>query len=165
LESGFSVVGPFLDPVPNAESPPWALDFAILYPDKMYIRIYEYYRPLPRSAGGGGCLQYFAYHYGPYRNGFDRNGFPFQIDEVELRIDVDEWHKRHAHYGSENHIPEARLSGLDFNAIDPFQFIQAVDEYRKGRGTHLTQEKLDFVLSNKALSDSRGLRTSAIYLC
>jgi len=53
------------------------------------------------------------------------------LDEFELRIDVDRWHERHAHYQKENHIPEARLPGLDFDEINPFKFIRAVEEHRR----------------------------------
>jgi hypothetical protein len=107
------------------------LEFAIIYTDGMYIRIYEHYRQLPKSAGGGGCLQYFSYHYGPHVNSFDRDGFPVFTKDVELRIDVDRWSRRHAHYQKEDHIPEARLPGLDFDAIDPFRFIRAVEDHRR----------------------------------
>jgi hypothetical protein len=108
------------------------LDFAILYNDGMYIRIAEYYRPLPKSAGGGGSLKYFSYHYGPSSDRLDSDGFPLFVRDVELRIDVDERNKRHAHYQKEDHIPEARLPGLNFDTIDPFQFISAVEEFRRG---------------------------------
>jgi hypothetical protein len=33
----------------------------------------------------------------------------------------------------EGHIPEARLPGLDFDSIDPFEFIRAVEEHRKSQ--------------------------------
>ena len=137
LESGFTHVGPILDPLPNTDFPPWGLDFAILYTDGMYIRVGEYYRPLPRHAGGGGCLQYLSYHYGPYGDPLGRDGFPVFTKDVVLRIDIDERSKRHAHYQQEDHIPEARLAGLDFDAIDPFQFIRAVEEHRRdGKSLH-----------------------------
>lgn len=47
-----------------------------------------------------------------------------------LRIDIDQKSRRHAHYGGENHIPESRLSGLDFDKITPFDFIRAVEQHR-----------------------------------
>ncbi len=31
----------------------------------------------------------------------------------------------------QDHIPETRLTGLDFDSIDPFRFIRAVEEHRK----------------------------------
>ena len=120
-----------MDPVPRTDSPPWGLEFAILYSDGMYIRIGEYYRELSRIEGGGGSLKYFAYHYGPYAGPLGPEGFPVMTKQVELRIDVDERHKRHAHYGGEDHIPESRLKGLNFETIDPFQFIGAVEEHRQ----------------------------------
>jgi hypothetical protein len=132
LESGFSVVGPFLDASGDPASPPWQLDFAIIYPDGMYIRIVENYRELPKRDGGGGCLQYFSYHYGPCTKERDKYGFPEPLKDFELRIDLDPWSLRHIHYAGENHIPEVRLPGLDFNKINPFEFIRAVEEHRKG---------------------------------
>lgn len=131
LGSGFTVVGPILSPLPDEDLPPWGLEFAILYSDGMYIRTGEYYRQLPKSSGGGGSLRYFSYHYGPSSGAFDRDGFPVFTKEFELRIDVDERSKRHAHYQGEDHIPEARLPGLDFGNIDPFKFIRAVEEHRR----------------------------------
>ena len=130
IDPGCSVVGPALDPLGDPDSPPWSLDFAIIYPGQMYIRIGEYYRQLPRSAGGGGCLQYFSYHYGSFSGAVDRDGFPVMVKQFELRVDIDRWHTRHIHYQNEDHIPEDRLPGLDFSAIDPFVFIRAVEEHR-----------------------------------
>jgi hypothetical protein len=97
----------------------------------MYIRIAENYRQLPRIDGGGGCLQYFSYHYGPCTDTRDDEGFPLFSERFELRIDIDRQYKRHIHYMKENHIPEARLPGLNFDSIDPFKFIRAVEEHRK----------------------------------
>jgi len=131
LESGFTHVGPILSPLPDGDLPPWGLEFAILYSDGMYIRIGEHYRQLPKSEGGGGALQYLSYHYGPYTNSFDRDGFPIFLNEFELRIDIDHPRQRHAHYQNEDHICEARLPGLNFENIDPFKFIRAVEECRR----------------------------------
>lgn len=130
LEPGFTVVGPFTDATGHPGSPPWRSDFAIIYPDGMYIRVVENYRPLPKRYGGGGCLQYLSYHYGPCTNVRDSEGFPVFIAECELRVDIDRW-DRHIHYMNEDHIPAVRLPGLDFERIDPFEFIRAVEEHRK----------------------------------
>lgn len=97
----------------------------------MYIRVYEHYRELAKAFGGGGRLQYFSYHYGPCSEDQDSGGFPERLDECVLRIDVDWKSNRHAHYDGEDHIPENRLIGLDFDAITPFHFIRAVLEHRK----------------------------------
>lgn len=131
LEPGFTIVGPFTNALGDPDSPPWDSDFAIIYPDGMYIRIAEYYRPLPKRTGGGGCLDLLSYHYGPCTANRDADGFPPQSKKFELRIDIDRRFKRHAHYNGEDHIPEARLPGLDFDKIDPFEFIRAVEEHRK----------------------------------
>jgi acyl carrier protein len=131
LEPGFSVVGPFVDPCAFPDSPPWNSDFAIIYPDRMYVRVGEYYRQLPKTEGGGGCRQYFKFHYGPCTGDRDEDGFPIFNKEFELRIDIDCFHGRHAHYVKEDHIPEDRLPGLDFDSMDPFKFILAVEEHRK----------------------------------
>lgn len=96
----------------------------------MYVRIVENYRPLRKSDGGGGCLQYFSYHYGPCTDTRDSEGFPLFSGDYELRVDIDR-HNRHVHYLNEDHIPEARLPGLDFESIDPFKFIRAIEEHRK----------------------------------
>jgi hypothetical protein len=96
----------------------------------MYIRIYEHYRQLSKMEGGGGRLKYFSYHYGKCGEGLDEDGFPERESICVLRIDVDQRHRRHAHYQGEDHVPEARLVGLDFDAITPFDFIRAVEDHR-----------------------------------
>ena len=131
LEPGLTVVGPFIDPLGNPDSAPWRSDLAVIYPGGMYIRVVDNYRQLPKSAGGGGCLEYFSYHYGPCTNARDSDGFPILSKRFELRIDIDRQYKRHIHYQKKNHIPEARLPGLNFDSIDPFKFICAVEEHRK----------------------------------
>lgn len=131
IDPGFTVVGPFTDALGNPDSAPWRSDFAIVYPNGMYIRVSENYRPLPKRHGGGGCLELFSYHYGPCTTARDSDGFPLFSKRFELRIDTDRRHKRHIHYLKKNHIPEARLTGLDFDSIDPFEFIRAVEEHRK----------------------------------
>jgi hypothetical protein len=133
LEPGFTVVGPFTDALGAPDSPPWRSDFAIIYPDGMYVRIGEDYRPLPKRHGGGGCREYFRFHYGPCTDERDEDGFPPHSKAFELRIDIDRRNKRHIHYMNRGHIPEARLPGLDFERIDPFEFIRAVEEHRKSR--------------------------------
>ena len=97
----------------------------------MYIRVGEYFRQLSRVKGGGGCRQYFTFHYGPCTDDRDEDGFPICNKEFELRIDIDCFHGRHAHYMKKNHIPEDQLSGLDFDSIYPFKFIRAVEEHRR----------------------------------
>lgn len=129
LEPGFTLIGP--DLIEMGDSPPWSLDFAIMYTDGMYVRIGETYRALPRREGGGGRLQHCSYHYGRHSGGFKANGYPAFGNECEIRIDIDPIHQRHIHYRGEDHIPEARVSGLDFDSIDPFKFILAIEVYRK----------------------------------
>lgn len=135
----FAVAGP---------SPPWALQFAIIYPDDMYIRIYEHYRSLSRASGGGGRLQHLSYHYGPVSTERDEDGFPVKVDDCILRIDIDERSKRHAHYRGEDHIPEKRLIGLNFDVITPFDFIRAVVAHRKT--TKPLHEIIGFEVAEKA---------------
>lgn len=133
-EPGAIVVGG-VNPLGEPDSPPWYLDIAIIFRDNMYIRVAEYYRPLPKAIGGGGCLDTFSYHYGPCTSTRDADGFPKYSARYDLRIDrhkIDNQPRvNHAHYMRENHIPESRLSGLDFSQIDPFKFIQAVREHRQ----------------------------------
>jgi hypothetical protein len=131
LEPGLIIVGPFTDACSCPDSPPWDSDFAIIYPDGMYIRVGEYYRQLPKVDGGGGCRQSFKFHYGPCSDSRDSEGFPVFSEEFELRIDIDRLHGRHIHYEKVDHIPEARLPGLNFDSIDPFKFIRAVEEHRR----------------------------------
>jgi hypothetical protein len=127
---GVAVVGG-VNPLGEPDSAPWHLDVAIIFQDSRYIRVFEYYRPLPKASGGGGCLDAFSYHYGPCTATRDADGFPKYLSRFDLRIDRDKKDKNHAHYMKENHIPEARLPGLDFDQIDPFKFIQAVLEHRE----------------------------------
>jgi hypothetical protein len=135
LESGFTLIQPVITSL--GDLPPWVLDFAIMYSDGMYIRIGETYRALPMGQGGGGRLQHLSYHYGRHKGGFKADGFPAHSSECEIRIDIDPVFDRHIHYQGENHILEARLPGLDFNTVDPFKFISAVEERRRtGKPLH-----------------------------
>ncbi|HVC47485.1 MAG TPA: hypothetical protein VND90_09595 [Terracidiphilus sp.] len=130
LQPGFSIVTPIIvagkDPLP-----PWTIKFAIIYDDGMYIRIYEHYRELAKKDGGGGRLHILSYHYGPCSEERDEDGFPYKEDNCVLRIDIDTISKRHAHYNGENHIPEERLVGLNFETISLSDFIRAVENHRK----------------------------------
>jgi hypothetical protein len=118
-------------PLGNPDSSPWDSGFAIIYPNGMYLRVAEYYRQLPKIAGGGGCLEILSYHYGPCTEERDEDGFPILSKIAELRIDIDPRNGRHIHYENEDHIPEDRLTGLDFESIAPSEFILAVEEHRK----------------------------------
>ena len=133
-EPGETVVGG-VNPLGNPDAPPWFVDIAIIFQGNMYIRVQEYYRPLPKASGGGGCLETFTYHYGPCTNTRDADGFPKYSARYELRIDrhtLDGQPRiNHAHYMKEDHIPESRLLGLDFSQMDPFKFIKAVQEHRQ----------------------------------
>jgi hypothetical protein len=131
LDPGLIIVGPFIDALGDPDSSPWDSDLAIIYLDGMYIRVGEYYRQLPKHDGGGGCLKYFKYHYGPCTDHRDCDGFPLFSEKYELRIDIDRRYGRHIHYMNQDHISEARLLGLDFDSIDPFEFIRAVEKHRK----------------------------------
>jgi hypothetical protein len=130
LKPGFSEVGPFIDSIGNPDSPPWRSDLAIIYPGSMYIRVVEYYDQ--SALIDLGWRKYFNYHYGPYSGQFDENGFPLHSKAFILRIETDRLNKCHIHYmKNPEHIPEDRLPGLDFDSIDPFKFIEAVEEHRK----------------------------------
>jgi hypothetical protein len=131
LEPGFTIIGPFIDALGTPDSPPWNSDLAIIYPDGMYIRVGEYYRQLRRRDGSGGCRQYFTYHYGPCSEKRDEDGFPVFSKDFKLRIDIDKRHGRHIHYKKKNHIPEKQLPGLNFDSINPFEFIRAIEKHRK----------------------------------
>lgn len=131
LDPGITIVGPFTEALGCPDSSPWRSDLAIIYPDEMYIRVGEDYRQLSLREGGGGCRHYFKFHYGPCAEDRDCDGFPLFSDEFELRIDIDRQHGRHIHYMKEDHIPAVRLRGLNFDNIDPFKFIRAVEEHRK----------------------------------
>jgi hypothetical protein len=123
---------------------------AIIYDDGMYLRVKEFYRQLSRGDGGGGCLDSFAYHYGPCSGAFDPYGFPTMIPAVELRIDMDLASGRHAHYRKPGeHIPEQRLPGLNFDLIDPFIFIRAVEIHRQNT-TKTLPEILNFQVVGQA---------------
>ena len=114
----------------NDPAPPWSIGFAIIYEDAMYIKITEHYRQLAKREGGGGRLQFMSYHYGACGDERDDDGFPYKEDQCALRIDIDKRSLRHAHWNGEDHIPEHRLMGLDFEAITPSVFIRAVEEHR-----------------------------------
>jgi hypothetical protein len=130
LEPGFTIVWPGIsagrDPLP-----PWRVDLGIIYLDQMYIRIVENYRELSRGEGGRGRLDAFSYHYGPCSDERDDEGFPPAIDDCVIRIDIDVVSNRHIHYQGEDHIPEHRILGLNFDQVCPSMFISAVEQYRQ----------------------------------
>ena len=130
LGSGFTLIGPFLDCLGD-DSPPWEMDFAIMYQDGMFIRIAETYDPLPKSVGGGGRIRHLSYHYGRHNGAYKADTTPAFSRQCDLRIDIAPHYGRHIHYNNEDHIVEARIQGLDFDAMDPFKFIRAVEEHRK----------------------------------
>lgn len=111
---------------------PWNSDFAIIFENDRYVRVGEYFRELPKPNSGKGALSEFRYHYGPCNRNRDTDGFPKFRREVDLRIDIDTRNGRHAHYNGENHIPEDRLTGLDFGTLEPFKFVRAVIAHRQG---------------------------------
>lgn len=140
IESGSILVGPFVEALGEPDSAPWTSDLAIIYEDSKYLRITEDYRQLPKNfkGGGHGAFADFAYHYGPCTAKRDSDGFPKFSKRVDLRIDRDNRFKNHIHYMKEDHIPEARLPGLDFATVDPFAFIKAVESHRKnGKPLHI----------------------------
>lgn len=140
LEQGCIEVGPFFAPTkPN--SPPWKMDWAVLFPDSKFAYLYERWSQVPWSpvrpplsgAARLGYRKHFSFHYGPTNPIKGPTGIP-QRDKQNypalIRIDVD---KRgpHIHFhGEADHILQSRVPELKIEEVDPFDFMRAVLQHR-----------------------------------
>lgn len=137
LKPGLVLKGPKIYSLGQPDAAPWQLDWAIIFSDGKHIRVTENYCQLSKTFKGAGKRQYLSYHYGDCSPDRDEEDFPKFIEQVDLRIDIDETSKKHIHYDAEDHIPEVRVNGLKFDKICPFTFIRAILEHRNtGRALH-----------------------------
>ena len=145
LESGCHEIGPIYGCTGRPDSPPWKMDWAVIFPDNYFAYLYERWIQIPgRLAGLGkmGFRQHFSLHYGEANPTRDRLGIP-KRDNVRypatIRIDHDKYNP-HLHFRGEDHIQQNRVVGMTITNSDPFTFMQAVLEHRK------TQASFDAIL-------------------
>jgi hypothetical protein len=135
IEPAWVEIGPLHNPTILPSSPPWNMDWAILFPDGKYAYAKERWYPAsisrPRGANWG-HRQHFSFHYGTANPARDSRGIPLP-DNIHfpavIRIDKDQWGP-HLHFGGENHIPQTRIQGMTIEDADPFDFMRAVLEHR-----------------------------------
>ena len=140
LEEGAQEIGPFLSFTIKPNLPPWKLEWFIVFGDRKYLRLYEYFDSAPKEVGGG-IRAVFSFHYGDLPPQI-RNGKPAwrDHDQVDLRIDLDQSHGLHLHFRGEDHIAQDRVKGFEFEAYDLFKYISVIKEHRQ------TQRPLDEIL-------------------
>jgi hypothetical protein len=132
LEPSFIEVGPDYNPTREPDLPPWSMDWSIVFPDGLYIRVKERYTPLRKPRSSEGIRDQFSYHYGVASGLRDSDGHPTKDTSLEtiFRIDRDGRAGHHMHYKSEDHISQDRIDGLILSDMDPFKFVAAVLKQR-----------------------------------
>jgi hypothetical protein len=137
LETGCVECGPFLQPKERKypASAPFGVDWAVIYQDGHYFRVKESFNRMGRPQAGLGKREHFSYHYGVAHTDQDADGFPLTQDPAtppaHLRVDVDGRLDPHIHILTEDHIPQARVSGYSIANADIETFLQAVAKHRK----------------------------------
>jgi hypothetical protein len=134
-ELGFHEIGPTHNPTKLPSSPPWNMDWAVIFSGGKYAYLKERWFPetltAPRSANLG-YRKHFSFHYGPANPATDPRGIPLP-DPVNfppiIRIDKDRW-PPHVHFHGEDHIPQTRIQGFAITDAGPFEFMKAVIEHR-----------------------------------
>jgi len=144
LERGAQEIGPLLRQTVAPAQHFWNLDWGILFPDAMHLRLKETYCPRALAHGGGGARTQFSFHYGTTPASFGPDGFPVpKLSTATIRLDHDK-HGPHAHFSGQNHIKQNRIQGLQLDSIEMFVFLNGVVEHRK---THRPiEEVLGFTL-------------------
>lgn len=136
LDPTWQEIGPLYKPTIRPNSPPWNMDWAIIFPDGYYAYVYERWytsgiwipgKPRP------GRREHFSFHYGRANHVLKPNGIP-EKDKVNcpaiIRIDCDMWGP-HLHFHNESdHINQQRVQGMVIQDSDPFEFMRAVIEHR-----------------------------------
>jgi hypothetical protein len=115
----------------NPLMPPWVMDWAILYPDGLHIRVKETYRPKPHPLYNQGQRLHFCFQYG-MTTMRDAKGMPRTASSSDtiIRIDHDRF-GAHMHYGGRDHIKQEGLTGkFVIDDIEVFEFIEAVETSR-----------------------------------
>jgi hypothetical protein len=131
LTAGATECGPFLRATRWPTLPPWKLFWCILYTDRKYIRLVEYFDVDSVRGNAHGTRVQFGFHYGPTSSGRDRHGCPRPIPDTEIRIDLStDQYGAHIHYQGEDHIPQSRIDGLNISSLEPFGFIERVEDHR-----------------------------------
>jgi hypothetical protein len=131
LEPGCSVTGPFVNFTEHPDLPPWTFELYIFFSDGAYVRIWEMFGRIAGNRTQGQRLQ-SSYHYGPVPARCDSQGLPLwsSSDPRVIRIDRDDWHGPHMHYGGEDHIPQNRVDNMVIEDMTLTVFLTAVLEHR-----------------------------------
>lgn len=138
LEQDCIEIGPVLVPTrPN--SPPWKMDWAVLFSDSKYAYLYERWSPVRSHMLGAarlGFRRHFSFHYGPTNPLKGTMGIPLRDKgnyPAVIRIDVDRWCP-HIHFHNEaDHISQTRVVNLTIEDVDPFDFMRAVLQHRSSK--------------------------------
>jgi hypothetical protein len=151
FEPGCTHIGPLYGATALPDSPPWKMDWAVLFPnDNKFAYVYERWIQIPgRLAGIGnlGYRQHFSFHYGPANPRRDKLGIP-KRDGVHypptIRIDLDKYNP-HIHFRGEDHLQQTRIVGMAIANSDPFTFMKAVIEHRKAHADFDTILKFEVI--------------------
>jgi hypothetical protein len=116
----------------NPNFPPWIVDWAILYPDGLHIRVKETYKPKPHPLYNQGQRLHFCFQYGS-TTARDAKGMPRTASgrDTVIRLDRDQFGP-HMHYAGRDHIQQEDLTGkFIIDDIELFEFIDAVETHRQ----------------------------------
>jgi hypothetical protein len=133
FEKGCVQIGPFATPTVTPDKPPWQMEWTIFFKDGLFLHVVENWYRRGSTLGGGGYRKHFSFHYGPANPARDTDGIPLRSElyPAIIRIDQDDQIGPHLHYEGEDHIPQDRVKNLRISDMEPFQFIRAVNEYRR----------------------------------
>lgn len=112
--------------------PPWMMNWAILFPDGLHVRVKEYFLPMAHPNYAQGLRKQFSYQYGPTTS-TDLEGMPWtQRDkDTVIRLDLDQWGP-HMHYGGKSHLKQESLNGsFKITDAEVFAFVEAVQTCRQ----------------------------------
>jgi hypothetical protein len=131
LEPGCVQVGPFLTPTEYPDSPPWKMEWAVIFPDGNFFRVTENWFARTTSLIRRGERKHFSFHYGPANPLRDAEGLPVRSQNYPaiFRADCDR-HSPHLHFAGEDHVGQGRVAGLRIDQLEPFDFARAILKYR-----------------------------------
>ncbi len=111
--------------------PPWVMDWAVIYPDGLHIRVKETYKPKLHPHYDQGERMHFCFQYGA-TTAWDAKGMPRTASDRDtvIRLDRDQFGP-HMHFAGKAHIKQESLDGtFVIDNVEVFEFIEAVETCR-----------------------------------
>jgi hypothetical protein len=132
IEEGATQRGPFYAPTVDPNEPPWQSEWIIEFSNGKYVRAVETYYRRKQRDGGGGTRTHFSFHYGD-TPASDPSGNLMWNNTSQLDIRIDRCSRKgsHIHFAGEDHIPQARVTGMAIDSQDSFTFVNAIQQHRR----------------------------------